>query len=273
MKIAVIILTYNNLTNKFGSLESLLISLSIQNAKIDEIVVVDNASNDVNVKWLKRLEKRYSYVNFIYLDNNNIAHGRNVGIKNTTSENIIFMDDDTILFKNNTLFEMKTYISEGVYGYAANRLWTKENWYESNQKIFNQKIKALKLDFLYFITSKPEPSFRNKKNSRHLLKTYIGNFGFIKREAIEYIGGWNENFVGYGAEDDLMAIDLFFNFGRPVLLNRIDIIHIYHKLCEENYIELDKNRKILDDILKNRGIKEFHVGKLMYNEKDIYESL
>lgn len=273
MKTAIIILTYNNLTNKFGSLESLLISLTMQNISVDEIVVIDNASDYMNVRWLKNLENRYSQVKFIYLNSNNIAHGRNMGIKNTISENIIFMDDDSILFKNNTLLKMKKYMNEGGYGYAANRLWTKQGWYEKNQNIFNQNLKDFKSDFFYSITSNPSPKSRNKKNTRHLLKTYIGNFGFIKREIMEYIGGWNENFSGYGAEDDLMAIELFLNFGRPILLNKIEIIHIYHKLHSKNYIELDKNKKILDDVLKYRGIKNFHVGRLMYNEKNIYELL
>jgi glycosyltransferase involved in cell wall biosynthesis len=271
MEIAIIILTHNNLTSKHGSLESLLISLSIQNIDISEIVIVDNCSNSANIKWLKLLEKKCLRVNFIYLNTNNIALGRNIGIKETRAQNLIFIDDDTILFKKDTLYELIKYTSGGLYGYSANRLWTSNNWYEKHKSIFDEKLKNNETDFLKSICSLPSPKLRNKKNMRHLSRTYIGNFGFAKRIILDQIGGWNENFIGYGAEDDLMAIDLFLKFGKPILLSNIEVIHISHLLNEINYNELNANREKLSEILKTKGIKEFHTGRLMYDEDDVYK--
>ena len=57
-----------------------------------------------------------------------------------------------------------------------NTVWTPENWYESNKD--GLELRLTQNEENYEIrTVVPEPSVREKKINRHLIRTYIGNLG------------------------------------------------------------------------------------------------
>lgn len=89
MKISICVLTYN----RSSLLKNLL--LSIQNLKYDpmEIIVIDNCSED-NTQQMMRDE--FPYVNYIRTNNNIGASARNFGLKSSTGDIIITLDDDLI---------------------------------------------------------------------------------------------------------------------------------------------------------------------------------
>ena len=95
-QISLIILTYNNL-QKFT--KRCWESIRTQNSLNEvEVVFVDNCSNDGTKEWLLELEKEYSYVKVI-LNKKNLGYaaGNNVGIKKSSGDYIVLLNNDVIL--------------------------------------------------------------------------------------------------------------------------------------------------------------------------------
>ena len=121
------------------------------------------------------------------------------------------------------------------------------------------------------ITKIPDPIVRGKKNNRHLIRTYIGNFGFVRKDVLKDVGMWNEDYLGYGVEDDTMAFKLYMKYGRPLIFKDLSVVHVWHNIKEKNYIELETNRKKFEEILNKNKVKVFHVGRILYEEDDVIE--
>lgn len=95
MKLSIIIIT----RNRADMLKSCLNSLVTQTKKSDEVIVVDNSSNDntknVVINFNKQLPIRY-----IFEPRIGIPIARNTGIKNAKYDIIAFIDDDCVADKN-----------------------------------------------------------------------------------------------------------------------------------------------------------------------------
>lgn len=270
MDLSIVIVTHNNFSNKYGCIENVITNLLKQKDIKFEVIIVDNNSGNYDIQMLKKLQSKYENLIVLYSDVNNISCGRNIGAKLAKSNLILFMDDDIILIDDNVLFDVYKMAQQSSYGYSATRLWTLEGWYEKNKFVFDKLIQEKdKIMGKYLML--PDPKIRNKKNVRHLARTYIGNFGFIRKNVLEFIGFWDETYKGYGLEDDDMALKLYINYGLPKILHEIEVVHISHPIKRSNYNELEKNKLIFDEKLKKYGIKVFHIGRLMYEESDILE--
>lgn len=270
MDVSIVIVTHNNFTDKYGCIENVITNLLKQKGVKFEIVIVDNNSNEYDIQELRKTQLKYENLVVSYSEINNISCGRNIGAKLAKSNLILFMDDDMILLEDTILYDVCKFAKSSLYGYSAIRLWTLEGWYEKNKlefdKMIQQKEKIIGKYLIY-----PNPKIRNKKNARHLVRTYIGNFGFIKKDVLETVGFWNETYKGYGLEDDDMALKLYMKYGRPKILNQIEVVHISHPIKETNYMELEKNKELFNRKLRECGIKVFHIGRLMYGENNVLE--
>ena len=89
VKISICILTYN----RSSLLKNLLLSLEKLNYRPLEIIVIDNCSED-NTQQMMMDE--FHYVNYIRVDSNIGASARNFGLKSSTGDIIITLDDDVI---------------------------------------------------------------------------------------------------------------------------------------------------------------------------------
>lgn len=87
MKISVIIPTYN----RANHLQQALHSVIRQTAQPDEIIIVDDGSND-NTKTI--VNDFPSNVKYLYQNNNGVSSARNSGIKQATGDFIAFLDSD-----------------------------------------------------------------------------------------------------------------------------------------------------------------------------------
>ena len=274
MALSIIILTHNCYSKKGGCIETVLLSILNQSYTQYEIIVIDNNSE------LENFQKLHVFTNsikpkcdlqVIRNSQNNISIGRNIGVKKAKYETLIFLDDDTVLIDNNTLFLISELSKKSIYGYSAIRYWTKLGWYEKNKHVIDDNMVNGLRDHYGIDYSLPDPSIRDKENNRHLIRTYIGNFGFVNRNAFIEIGMWDSSYTGYGVEDDAAAFALFSAYGRPTLLTEIEVVHITHRISKANLNELSLNRQKFDYYLKSKGIKEFHVGRLLYCEPNVIE--
>ncbi|WP_302759817.1 glycosyltransferase family 2 protein [Blautia sp.] len=272
--ISVIIVTHNNYGLKNGCIESVILSLLVQKNIELEIIVVDNASSDEDVEQLENYIFSLKNKSIVLVKNviNNISSGRNLGAKFASGNILVYMDDDMILPNKNIIFRLGEFAANHIYGYAAVRQWTEENWYNRNKNEVNELLISDD-DEICIRVSRPNPEIRRKKIDRHLIRTYIGNFGFIRKEALTNIGFWDEQYKGYGFEDDAMALKLYLMYGRPKVMDQITVIHIWHAINEKNYVQLEMNRILYEKTIKELGIKCFHVGRLMYEEEGIIDSV
>lgn len=95
-KVSIIVLCYNNLEKCTKScIESILKS---KNKSAYELIVVDNASTDKTVDWLKEKAVGLNNIKIIANKyNEGFARGNNIGIKVATGEYIIILNNDTIV--------------------------------------------------------------------------------------------------------------------------------------------------------------------------------
>lgn len=272
-ELSIVIITYNNYKLKNGTIETLLLSLDAQSDIVFDVIVVDNCSTLVEFGRLERFISKTAFgfsLSLIRNNCNSISKGRNLGVQYAKGDTILFIDDDTIILERDTLIRLLSQAKEGAYGCSAIRGWTVAGWYEANKEELDSFLKRKEV-YLNIQLQPPVPDVRRKENTRHLVRSYIGNFGFINRRALEQVGFWNERFIGYGLEDDYMAFLLYINFGEPIRLSTIHVIHIWHEISCENYTQLDSNQCIFEDLLSNYGVKKFHAGRLLYGDGEIVE--
>lgn len=96
-KLSIVILTYNS----SKTIEKCLQSLEDQTNKNFEVLIVDDDSKDNTLELIKNNEKGYSF-NIKYLRNgaHNISRGRNIGIKNSKTRYVAFLDSDAYADKD-----------------------------------------------------------------------------------------------------------------------------------------------------------------------------
>lgn len=273
MSISVIIITHNNYAQKNGCVESVILSVLFQEFGEYEIIVVDNDSDQEDSEKLLKFISIYCNkvpIKFLKNPHNNISTGRNIGYKAAKYELILYIDDDVIVTDKYALQIVSHLAKDNTYGYSATRQWLKEGWFENNKDEIERAFINRDEEFVFKL-AEPDPNVRKKKNNRHLLRTYIGNFGFILKDSLIEVGGWDENYRGYGCEDDDLALRLYLRYGRPSILKKITVTHVWHKISEINYEQLETNERIYRNKLVNLGISIFHVGRLMYEEEGIID--
>ena len=272
MKLSVIIITHNNYVLKDGCIEAEILSILNQTETNFEIIVVDNCSNKTSFNNLQNFISKLNNSNIKLVKNNvnNISKARNLGANTAISNLLLFMDDDILLPQKNTFTKLLSHAQNNVYGFSAVRYWTNEGWFGNNKAELMNALKNnnenfnIQMDF-------PNPEIRQKKNDRHLIRTYIGNFGFIKKNALNAVGNWREDFIGYGVEDDCLAFALFMKYNRPAILKDIHVVHIWHKIANKNYQQLKINSQKYMEILNSFGVKYFHVGRVLYEEPNVLD--
>ena len=86
MKVTVIIPTYNRYIFLSRAIDSVL----NQSYRVDEIIVVDDGSNDNT----RNIAKDFPQIHYFYQNNSGVSTARNLGIQNATNEWLAFLDSD-----------------------------------------------------------------------------------------------------------------------------------------------------------------------------------
>ena len=269
--ISIIVLTHNAYTKKNSCIEPALYSLMNQNKVAFQIIVVNNNSTEEDTKKLTTFINQHKSLNDIQLVNCNtcVAKARNIGVKHALGNLIIFTEEDMIYVDNLTIFKIDKMAINNTYGYGATRLWTKIDWFEKNMIEISVHVKMKDFKIFYENSGLPDPSIRNKSNEKYLVRSFIGNLGFIKKTAFRQIKGFPEQFIGYAVEDDAFSFLCYLAFGKPVILKDISVVHISHFINQSSYNEYHRNLKIYHDLLNRHGYKSFHIGDLLYPEHAI----
>lgn len=110
VKIGVVVAVYN--TEKW--LGECLESLVNQTKKFSEIVLVDDGSTDGSLMICKRFKSRYPEINVYYQKNGKQGKARNNGISHISSEYLLFVDSDDILYPD-TVERLSNILSKKRY--------------------------------------------------------------------------------------------------------------------------------------------------------------
>ena len=93
MHFSVIIVNYNNANKLIPCINSII---DYTNQNFYEIIIVDNGSNQSDIKQIKNFISSKQNISLINLEKNyGPSHARDVGIKKSKYENLCFLDNDT----------------------------------------------------------------------------------------------------------------------------------------------------------------------------------
>ena len=249
--LSIVISTYN----KSKYLELTLFTLAFNKINA-EIVIVDDGSSDSTRDVISKYQN-YLDVNYVFQNNKGLASARNTGIKNSHGEYLLFMDDDRIVLND--------YINHVVLKPDQILLGCRKELYISD---FENKIdylkEKIKSDVSYFYKKCYEERYYRKtkliyKQEINLIP-WVGctfNNTLISKRLIEEVGGFDENFVGWGFEDLELAYRLWKYEKYPlkfVIDENLINYHIYHVHSEKILKERDENYRYFSNKHQNQDV-------------------
>jgi len=197
MDVSVVIINYRSTQLAIESINS----IKKYTKEIDfELIVVDNDSQDGSENLLKKDHPDIIFMQTGY--NSGFARANNVGFKIAQGKYILLLNADTLLFDNvlkKCFQKMENDTSIASIGGLQLNSDKSPMPYYKNSAIFRRTLYILpQIGLLNDLIQKliPEPIYENP-NQTDLLG---GAFMFVRKEAIEIIGGLDENFFMY-AED------------------------------------------------------------------------
>ena len=205
MKTSIIICFYE----KINYLKCCLDALQICSQDFAEVVIADDGSNDDVVDQIAKFIPAYNFP-IIHVwhpkEGARRAAARNNGISHARGDYLIFLDRDCLILPD----AVKAHLVAAKSGrFLAGRFKYLNE--EEAQIVFNTHISAEMLEKLY--RSMPEEPIQKEHRRfvkygilRKLLlasgeqQNFGGHFSLYKTD-IEYVNGFDENYVGWGGED------------------------------------------------------------------------
>lgn len=220
-------------------------SIRNQTYKNIEIICVNDGSKDSSLNIMNNIMKEDSRIKLINKINGGVSSARNIGIKNSTGEYIIFVDSDDCLKENMVEILINLIKKENVDLVICN--------YEKkvNDKIFINNIK---------INSK---KFTRKKFIKNIAKYY---------NAVLINPPWNKiykkNLIAtYFKENLFLGEDLIFNLD---YINKAENIYYTNKVLYMYNVGTDNS---LTKIIKNSPEEFINLNKEIYNKMYISNNI
>ncbi len=235
MKLSVVIATYN----RFNSLKISLDSVFKNLPDYCEVIVVDQSANASEQK--DYFIKKYPQIIYICEKQKNLPNARNIGIKNSQSSIILFLDDDIVMYKN--------CIESHINYHRDNK-----NPLVAGRTIQSGEIKwaeIKEISYLDFGNAETAANFDNKKLHDNLLFA-VGCHFSIKKSIINKIGYFDNAFKGNALYED---IDFSFRVrkkGYNIVFNPNSIIE--HHTESTGGCRDSQNKDYYLDMLHNRTL-------------------
>lgn len=267
MKISVIVAVYNRLEY----LKNILLALESQIEKPFEVIIADDGSSENLEKVIEKIIPQISYrLKHVYQQDIGfrLSRSRNNAIKFSEGEFLLFLDQD-ILFDNFFIKNIKEVIKEGIVikmdAISLNEKETEKIKIElGRQKKFDYKI------IEKYIT-KDEKKIIEKKYKKDIIKNLLYNLnlakrgakiiglgiGIFKKNLIE-LNGFDENYIGWGYEDDDLCNRIYCYGLKVIPLNYKNIlVHMYHGEDITKKISLNEKYyyKRKDEIFRKKDYK------------------
>lgn len=250
ISIDIIIPTAKNIEESNFSICYTIRSILSQNYQPCNIIVVENTPN-TGIRTVLQAQ----FGNLVHVINGldkpvNISYARNLGVKSSTSDIILFMDDDVIIGHNDSLERIVRIMNHNDFCCGAYRYWTTIEWhkYLSLDYQMNHNLQILKAKS--FLPQSIERTTGNRNCSEF---TYIGNFGAIKRDVFNAIGGFDEQYEGWLYQDTDIMMRLCFNNYHYQIMSYTDMYcyHLAHPADKQLYRKINKERYMRKQIELN----------------------
>lgn len=215
---SVIIPTFNRKEHLAKAIES----LENQTYKDFELVIADDGSSDGTEEFVKKLKSNLEIKHYWH-QNAGRSAARNMGLRNATGKIVLFMDD---------------------HCYADARLL--EEHFNMHQNLRTTKYKVVRgyaplVSSFEDIPVKPKyvdmMSFRFKGEQNPFISFFTGNVS-IHKDALEEVGGFDENFKEYGFQDSELGYRLV-KAGHKIKVNPNALVYVmnvglsFEKRCDK----------------------------------------
>jgi len=279
LPISIIIITYPPKTRE---LKYCLKALQIQTYQQFEILVI----NDGDDNETKQIVQSYSkFLNIKYFSRQNDmcpSRSRNIGVKNSSFEHLVFLDSDILLnpqalkiysnfFQNNLNKDISIW---GKCGHSnVNGLAKSDKEVNDHRQVF------LDENFRNYVENNFDTLLLPCKA---FFFNFSGNFG-IRKNLYLSVNGFNENFVKWGWEDLDFALNLYKKNIQSHFSKDIWAEHLRHEKHGDFYeinsdsintdnfkqsIKSETQKYYCDN--KNQIIKEWEKVKSLCNQKNDY---
>ncbi|MFW5650262.1 MAG: glycosyltransferase [Acetivibrio ethanolgignens] len=193
--VSIVILSYNGKEMTSLCVDSLRQSIP---ADAYELVIIDNASTDGSIEWLKQEEKVTKNLKVLYnKKNNGFPGGCNQGIKAAERKNDIFLLNNDTVAPPNAVFWLRMGLYEnpriGAVGSVSN--------HANNDQMIKEKLDGCEAYYAYGIKRNIPMIYPYEK------KAWLMGFAVMfKREALEDVGYLDERFSPGNYEDNDIGI-------------------------------------------------------------------
>ncbi len=231
-------------------------SVATQNILPDEIIVADDGSGEETKKIIDQyIEISKVTVKHVWQEDNGfrLARIRNLAIKSSAGDYLIFIDGDIILHPNFIKDHLNTLtINKFVSGSRV--LLSKK---ESESRLGTERTKFF---FPFYDAKNKLNGLRNAYLSKLFSKSNSGiynlrgcNMAFWKKDIYE-VNGFDERFTGWGREDSDIAFRLM-QAGKTKFKLKFSAIqyHLFHN--EKDRSLFGRNNKVLNETISDKSIK------------------
>jgi predicted glycosyltransferase involved in capsule biosynthesis len=167
----------------------------------------------------------------------------NVALKNAKSNIIVFGDSDLIMEPN-----------EFITGLQAIQNYEMVSPYHSVVDL-NQQESSLPLEQVIKISRPGRGETDNQKIN------ICGGIAMFRRDAIQKIAGWNEDFIGWGGEDDFQSIKVKSLLSWTELQSKC--FHLYHERVQPDMKWYQRNLELLN---KTAQMDKSQLQKVIFNQ-------
>jgi glycosyltransferase involved in cell wall biosynthesis len=175
-----------------------VMSILNQTHSPNEIIIIDDGSNDKTGEIIKNKFSVYPEIKYLYQQNQGVSSARNLGIKNSNSENVMFLDADDYWLPNKVELHFKHLI------HHPGCMASFTNFYEQNQ---DSVLKPNKYKNTKSFT--PNNLLLNFSRINGSASSFVGN-----KESLDSLNGFR-NRLKFGED-----LDLWVMFSK------------YNKICE-----------------------------------------
>lgn len=224
-KVCLLITTYNRGHLLRNSLERLT-KLTLPN----EILVVDDGSTD-NTKEICNSFINDLPIRYIYNHNPNwsiCSFARNIGIKNTDCEIIVTSEPELLYCTDVIAQTLQKHKSNPSNIISAGSIYHMGNKTILHSNMINNPLERLKLEKINESTNNPIPI---NSDGYVLIKNWQATYtALYRKEWIEQIGGWDEEFPDvYGVDDIDLCTRIRIKLGINQIIDQdIVVLHQHH---------------------------------------------